>query len=335
MPSIIDKIKAKISIRDVLTYYSAEPSGDKILCKVTNEKTPSCTFTQGGNAFYCYSCGGRGDVIDFIAHEEQCDINTAIKIGLKIAGIEDTALTPEELRAIEERKAKFAAEKEKAEAFLKKVVAENQISAAKYCAECAANIEQTDYFTKRGITLETQKRFKLGYEPRKKVVTIPYNSKMTYFCTRSTEEKRFWKPLSRLRVLPNGEYDYKNTAWILGDEPIFNGAVLLKPGIVFVCESQIDAISLLQAGMPACAVGGTNCQSKLDKIRDNIKAYILFAFDNDNAGQKHAAELNALYWSNIVKPLPPYKDWNEWLAKKPTEFMNQVGGVAKIFAQTP
>lgn len=334
MPSVIDKIKAKITIADVLEHYGEKAHENKILCKVTNEKVPSCAITMGGEKFYCYSCGAKGDVVDFIAHEEQCDTSAAIKIGLKIAGLGEAELTPEELRAIDERKAKRAEEDRKAAEKLKEVIAINQPLAAKYCADCAANIEQTDYFTKRGITLETQKRFRLGYEPKKKVVTIPYNSKMNYFCTRSVEEKRFWKPLSHLRVLPNGEYDYKNTAWILGDEPIFNGAILLREGIVFVCESQIDAISLLQAGMPACAIGGTSGVSKLEKIRDKIKAYMLFAFDNDEPGQKAAREATALFWSNVIKPLPPYKDWNEWLTKNPSEFMNQVGGMAKIF-RTP
>lgn len=329
---IIDQIKSKITISDVLAYYGRElTENKKLLCKITNEKTPSCTFATGLDKFYCYSCGGKGDVIDFIAHEEQCDTNTAIKIGLRIAGLEDSDLNPEELRQIEERKAKRAAEKKKADEFLAKIVKENKAIAAKYCEECAANIEQTDYFTKRGLTLETQKKYRLGFEPRKKVVVIPYNKKMTYFCTRSTEEKRFWKPLSHLRVLPNGEYDYKNTAWILGDEPIFNGEVLLEDGIVFVCESQIDAISLLQAGMKACAIGGTCGVEKLKRIREKIKAFMLFAFDNDDAGQKHAREASALFWSSTVKPLQPYKDWNEWLTKSPEEFMSQIGNTAKIF----
>ena len=332
MATIIEQIKSKINIGDVLSHYGIQlTENKKILCKMTNEKTPSCTFATGLDKFYCYSCGGKGDVIDFICHEEQCDVNTAIKIGLNIAGLEDSDLTPDELRQIEERKAKRAEEKKKADERLRAIIVENKPIAAQYCAECAQNIEQTDYFTKRGLTLETQKKYHLGYEPRKKVVTIPYNEKMTYFCTRSTEEKRFWKPLSHLRVLPNGEYDYKNTAWILGDEPIFNGAVLLQDGIVFVCESQIDAISLLQAGMKACAIGGTCGITKLERIRDKIKAFMLFAFDNDEAGQKHAREASALFWSSTVKPLSPYKDWNEWLMKSPSEFMAQIGNTAKIF----
>lgn len=331
MPNIIDKIKSKISIEDVLNHYGIQlTENKKILCKVTGEKTPSCTFTNNGR-FYCFSCGGKGDVIDFIAHEEQCDIPTAIKIGIKIAGLGDVSLSPEEEREIEERKRKRAEEKAIADERLKQVVAANRPIASKFCEDCAKNIGQTDYFTKRGFTEETQKRFRLGYEPLKKVVIIPYNAKGTYFCTRSVEEKRFWKPHSYFKCKPNGEYDFIKTDWILGEEPIFNGAVLLQEGIVVVCESQIDAISLLQAGMKACAIGGTSGIKKLEAIRNKIKAYMLFGFDNDEAGQKAATEATALFWSNTIRPLGAYKDWNEWLMARPDEFMTQVGGLAKIF----
>lgn len=331
MATIIEVLRERLPIEQVVEHYGLQMNQQrKILCNVTNEKTPSCAFTSN-NKFYCYSCGAKGDVVDFIMHQEQCDITAAIKIGCQIAGIGDAQLSEAELAQIEERKAKRAEEKKKADEYLAKVIALNQPIAAKYCTQCAANIEQTDYFAKRGITLETQRRFGLGYEPKKKVVIIPYGKDKTYFCTRSTEEKRFWKPLSYLRVLPNGEYDYQKTDWILGDEPIFNAEVLFSEGIVVVCESQIDAISLCQAGMKACAIGGTCGLAKLEEVRDKIKSYLLFGFDNDEAGQKAAQKATAIFWSNIIKPLPPYKDWNEWLATNPAEFMAQVGNMAQIF----
>ena len=44
-----------------------------------------------------------------------------------------------------------------------------------YLHKCHNNVSQTDYFTNRGLSQKTIDKFKLGYDPEKNLVTIPYN----------------------------------------------------------------------------------------------------------------------------------------------------------------
>lgn len=319
---IIDQIKSQLTLQVALANYGLEPnSQNKVLCTVTGEKTPSLHI-RGDGTFICFSCGARGDVIDFVAHQEQCDQHTAIKIACRMAGLDGKELTPQEKADIERRKADRKKQEAEANAKLADVIKANKVKASEYCRKCASQIEQTDYFTKRGLAPGTQRRFNLGYDPRSNNVVIPYNRDMTYFITRNCEEKQFWKPRAYYRRTPDGEIDYVNTAWILGKEPIWNGAVLnLKRKTIFVCESPIDAMSLAQCGFNACAVGGTNALSKFDGKA--IHNRVIFAFDSDEAGTSHAKlmveKVKPLVDSNVsfgcltFHPPRKYKDWNEIL----------------------
>lgn len=328
---IIDQIKDALSIREVLNYYGLEPnSNGKIACCVNNEKTPSLHI-RDDNSFCCYSCGTQGDVLDFIQHQEQCGLGTAIKIASSIAGISDKVLTSEELAEIERRKQERAKAEAEAESRLASVVRANRIKATEYCKKCAEHLKDTDYFTRRGLTRETQAMFNLGYEPKNNSVIIPYNRAMSYFITRKTEVKEFWKPRCTFRRTQTGDIDYVNTSWILGKEPVWNAGVLCYPGIVIVCESPIDAMSLMQYGVPACAIGGTNGESKLEALAPKIKATLLFGLDTDDPGRTHAKALAEKFKTGTYHPDEKFKDWNEWLQQDPKGFAYTMRCVAKGF----
>lgn len=310
---IIERVKQQLPMQDVLKHYGYEIQGaGMILCRQTGEDKPSCHINDNGT-FCCYSCSAHGDVIDFIAHEEDCDSKTAIKKAMRMAGIssKDTDFDVEEIkRKIAERDV----EKEEMESRLKDVIAHNREVAKRFCEEARDNIVNTSYFLNRGLTNETQRRFNLGYNERTKSVVIPYNRSMTYFITRSTEEKKFFKPRSKFRITSDGKYDYDHTQGILGKEPVWNGGVLSLEGkTVWACESPIDAMSLAQYGLNACAVGGTNAESKFDKY--GFKAHVVFAFDSDEPGRTHAEAWAQKYNQFWFVPPREYKDWNEMLVK--------------------
>lgn len=328
---IIDQIKSMLTMRDALAHYGLEPNaGNKICCCVNNEKTPSLHIRDGGS-FCCYSCGATGDVLDFIGHQEQCGLSAAIKIAMDWAGLSDKQLTNEELADIERRKqAKAQAEAQAAER-LASVVRVNRVKASEYCKKCAENLKNTDYFTRRGLTRETQMKFNLGYEPQNNSVIIPYNRAMSYFITRKVDVKEFWKPRCNFRRTATGDIDYVNTAWILGKEPVWNAGALCYPSVVVVCESPIDAMSLMQYGVSACAIGGTNGESKLDALGDRIKATMLFGLDTDDPGRTHAKKLAEKYRTGTYHPDDKFKDWNEWLQNDPKGFALTIKSVARGF----
>ena len=99
----------------------------------------------------------------------------------------------------------------------------------------------------RGLTLETMKRFKLGYNSQKQVVTIPYNQQCSYYGQRS--------------VNPNSSRPHDNLQGV--SMPLFNAAALYASDACFVVESPLCAISIVQEGGAAVAISGTGGKNRL------------------------------------------------------------------------
>ncbi|MBR5363359.1 MAG: toprim domain-containing protein [Oscillospiraceae bacterium] len=150
-----------------------------------------------------------------------------------------------------------------------------------YITKCAQDVSKTNYWTQeRGFSEEIIRRFQLGFDPEKQAVVIPYDSSHTYYMTRSVQGKTFRKP----RTIDAGV------------EPIYHRAALYqaeKP--CFVCESPIDAISVMAAGeYPAIAVGGTGARKLLSQIDEKPPLCpLILCFDEDDAGRKASAHLAA------------------------------------------
>lgn len=186
----------------------------------------------------------------------------------------------------------------------------------KYIEECKNNIFMTDYFKKRGLTQETIERCNLGYDSDKKTVVIPYSKQLEYYQSRSVIEKKFYKPPKE----------------IAGEEPLYNAQALRlktrKP--IFVVESPICAMSIIQAGGNAVALGG----SGENKLITYIKAKkplgaIVLSLDNDDPGQQTTSriilKLKELDVKYTVKNISDnYKDPNELLMANPTRFEKNV-----------
>jgi hypothetical protein len=157
-----------------------------------------------------------------------------------------------------------------------------------------------DYMWKRGLTKEVVDKFKVGYDPKRKVITFPVwddQGNLVMVTTRSTVTKQFYiekdvdKPVYLLNFLKN---DHITTA--------------------YVCESQINALTLWSYGYPAIALFGTGSRHQYDILnRSQIRNYIL-CFDGDDAGDKGIKR----FLSNIrddvlvsIKKIPRGKDVND------------------------
>lgn len=135
------------------------------------------------------------------------------------------------------------------------------------------------YLNSRGITTETAERFGLGFAEKNwpgrtwkwsRVVfphTNPEGKIINLYGRTITKES------------PKGlAHDH-----LKGPKGLFNAKALLKSS-VFICEGPMDALTLLQMGLNACACFGVN---SLRQHLDWIKAHtIIIAFDNDEAGKK-------------------------------------------------
>lgn len=228
------------------------------------------SVTKDGLTWRCFACGKGGDLFDLIGeYEQQPDYNNQLKRAIELFGCMPSgsgagqAPQPEQPHQMKE-------------APMKETKPEEQQSGRynDYIKKCAAAADKTGYLTSRGFTAETISRFHLGYDEETRVIVIPYDEANSYYITRSTEGKAFRKP----------------PAYQAGAEPIYNKDALYTGQPCFICESPIDAISIMQAGGSAAALGGTGFQKLIEqiKVKKPTNALIL-CFDNDTAGKTATA----------------------------------------------
>jgi twinkle protein len=161
-----------------------------------------------------------------------------------------------------------------------------------------------EWLTSRGIEERTIAAFKVAEQMRdgKTYAVFPYlrDGELVNVKYRNPDEKK----------------DMRQEG---GAEPCLFGWHLIEPKArsVAICEGEIDAMTLWQAGIPALSVnaGAGNHQwiesdwQRLERFSD-----ILVAFDSDEPGQKGAAEvMRRLGIARCRKLVFPAKDANDWL----------------------
>ena len=149
------------------------------------------------------------------------------------------------------------------------------------------------YMTRRGFDPDFLKEMRIGYDEYNNAVVIPYSkapdSFFDYFAMRYIVPKKYIDESGKEKEIrfykPTGE-----------TEPIFH-ADNITNGMpyVFVCEGQIDALSIEQVGGNAVAIGSTTNGSKLINYLRSLQEHpdykdlrskktFVISFDHDDAG---------------------------------------------------
>lgn len=178
------------------------------------------------------------------------------------------------------------------------------------------------YLTGRGFTMDTMERFVLGYDPQRQQVIIPYDRDLTYYGMRN--------------IAPDARRSHDKPAGI--DAPLYNAGAMYGDGDhCFVVEAPLCAISIMQAGGAALALGGTNTrllEAAILKQRPAVP--LVLCLDNDQPkedgrrpGQEAQAQLAAwlkaqgipFFEANIAGE---HKDPNEALQADPEAFARRI-----------
>lgn len=81
--SIIDDMKERVSMKEILDYYGISPkrSYNNYTCLFHSpDKKPSAGVTKDGKYFHCFSCLKTASIFDVVCQIKQCDYKTAIKV---------------------------------------------------------------------------------------------------------------------------------------------------------------------------------------------------------------------------------------------------------------
>ena len=262
--------------------------------------------------FKCFKCGFSGDVFAFMAKENNLDVERdfpeVMDKAREIYGIEK----PLEIKRNNVNKTQEQIETDLPGTFFRI-----------YFEKVAKDIDQTNYLDARGISKKIQKEFKIGYDKEWKHPKSP----------QMLPSERIIIPTSEMSYVARAideNVDPKYKAIKVGKVHIFNSKILSEEGDepIFVAEGEIDALSIIEVGGKALALGGTSNISLLEReVNNNKKRPLILCLDNDKAGEDASKKIEeflktkGIPFINVSKTtLGDLKDPNEVLMKDKEAF---------------
>jgi len=311
MSSTVEQVKARLSIVDVASQYvklNRAGVNYKARCPFHNEKTPSFVVSPDRGTYHCFGCGVGGDIFSFVQEMEGVDFKGALKILAEKAGVEIVYEKKGEKDATDRL---FAANEEATRFFEKNLTAEHFTRS---------------YLTKRGLTEETIKSFRLGWvsDEWRTLTTHLREKKFTdkeieaAGLAKRTEKGLYDRFRSRImfplcdpagRIVgfsarifaEKGEVPADAPKYLNSPEtPLYNKSRLLygydrakhnirKLNFSILVEGQMDLISVHQAGWGnAVAVSGTALTHEHLTLLMRFSENMVLALDADNAGVEAA-----------------------------------------------
>lgn len=153
--TFLDTLKAEVDLASLINrYVPLKKKGREYMacCPFHQEKTPSFTVNPQKGFYHCFGCGAHGSAFDFVMNVENLTFPEAVEKLAEHAGI----LVPRRETTPEERE-QFSL----AEEVLK--IHEYAASAFENSLETSFGEPARSYLTKRGLTQETVKKFRLGF----------------------------------------------------------------------------------------------------------------------------------------------------------------------------
>lgn len=242
-------------------------------------KTSALAF--GKTNFTCFSCGATGDAIELARITEGLDFQAAAQSVADAAGLR----LEFESAAGRGRTSFPTGEASEAAKAVQAVVpdhSEGRKRARRYIEQSREDLDNPEavaYLASRGVSLETARKFGLGYDKATRGIVVPYLGTDWYYMRRYIEPRganKAYKP-------PTGE---------VGNMPLFN-ADALDGEAVFVVEGEFDALAVLELGFPAVGINGTSGVERYVKALEAraSKPVTVVMMDNDQRGKEAADKL--------------------------------------------
>ena len=286
------QIRQSVDIEEVAKWLGLEVHAGKARCPFHDDQTPSLSFKDG--RFKCFGCDASGDAIDLVAKLQHVSTTEAAQKIAEVFHVNGAVPANKKPPVIDHTK-------------LTEYI---NASIEAFAVTPAAQI----YLQGRGFTGESMLRFRFGFDARSNAIVIPYGERTDYYTSRSISDRRFFKPRTE----------------DAGPEPLFYEESLDQAEPVFVVESALCALSIMQEGGYAVAVCGTGTRKLIDALkgRSSIPPLII-CMDRDDPGEEAAkklcSQLQALSIPFLCTTTPEgYKDPNELLKDDPALFRSWV-----------
>ncbi|MFI3272823.1 MAG: DnaB-like helicase C-terminal domain-containing protein [Pseudomonadota bacterium] len=276
----------------------------------TGPRQTGALSVREGRYWKCFSCGEGGDIFTLCGLVEGLDDYGQQAAFLEDAfGLEgdllykDGAAKAVGTKKTGKREATQAAQKtvgqalkhDKAQKPDEIVPQEAKVEITDYSSFFLAahgHISDTDYPSQRGLGADIIRRFKLGFEPSWRHPKAP-NAPLSPRLIIPTSDHSYLARDVRSDI-PDVQKPYSKSQ--VGPLELFNAEALqtaTKP--LFIVEGALDALSIMEVGGEAVALGTTaKVKSFLDRVRREKPCQpLILAFDNDAAGVKASQTLAA------------------------------------------
>lgn len=302
---IIQKIKNENDVVDIVSeVVRLKRSGKNYmgLCPFHKEKSPSFSVSSDKQIYKCFGCGEAGNVFTFLMKYRNMDFIEAVKYLADRANI-TIEYNDDKTRAYEEQK--------------KRLYKLNVEAARFFYSNLVKNKKAQKYFTARGISVSTMKRFGLGFAPDSWHSLLDGLKRKGYteldmlnlgLIIKSEKGNMYDRFRNRImfpvfdysgrvigfggRVLDDSKPKYLNSPESL----IFqkginlyglNFALKNKSNRIFIIvEGYMDCISLHQYGITNVVASlGTALTERQAKLLRRYADKIIMAYDADGAGQ--------------------------------------------------
>ena len=305
----------------------------------------------------CFGVGGsgdsgraghfHGDILDLIQEDKGMDFKEAFNYAADFLGLRDIEADPDYTK--QERPSVKPAKQDPPT----EPQAVKDYSA--YYEKCSARIEEPEavsYLQARHISMETAKRYHLGYDDAWISPTGHERFLTGQNKNDSYPSKRIIIPMSKNHYVARAiseavsKRSQKMNETGYGETGCFNyDVVRTAQEPVFLLEGAFDALSVIEAGATAIALNSADMANKfLDKLKSEtgVKASFVVCMDNDEKGVKAAKILKegleeqgySVHLGNVAGN---HKDANEALQVEADAFIKRVqeakaqaaGGVKK------
>ena len=284
----------------------------------------------------CFKCGFSGSIIDLYKEQNRCTVREALESLRTILNISPDAQN----RPVSNFKTKggenIAGKEKSPQEDTRARTGADYTEYYRQCAERITNRAAVSYLQARGISLETARRFGLGYDPQADPAGSP--GEITNAPRRSSEP-RIIIPATKYfytgrAIRPGAKVKYANPKG--SAQACFNTAALDRSGVLFVAEGSFDALAIIEAGAEATATNGAlNTDIFLQVLKDHHRSDLLILCKDHDTGEKPAGDMWEVKLTEGLKALNlPFltadltgddcKDCNEALQKDPEAFKRRI-----------
>lgn len=272
-----NQIKNANDIVDVIIEYQKlikAGANYKGVCPFHEDTSPSMMVSKSKQIYKCFACGAGGDVIKYVMEVEKITFYDAMKklaqrVNIVIPESED----PAERQKTMERE---------------KLFSKNNLDQATFLGN-RNDKEFLDYIEERQFSIETVKKFGLGYAKEGRFynrITYPFYSSSNKIVGH-TGRALNWDKASKYPKYLNSNEDiiFHKNSLLFGIQQAKKA--ISDSGNAYFVEGQNDVISMSQAGIENVVCGsGTALSERQIQYLNRFTDKITFVYDGDDAGVK-------------------------------------------------